>query len=435
VSPPEPGVDDGVLRRTPYSDNPRVGAKGTRTRRRILRAALGVFGQVGYHACNVERITAVVGCSRPTFYQYFSSMEDVFRHLAGQLAHDLTEINEALGPITPDIAGRARLREWLGRFGDLYDEYAPLFAVFSVAAHSDEVVASGALQVQARLVAGLAASVPKTAWPGDSHEVTALVLLGMLMRAHRYRKVLGAPEAGDVVDLGRDRLDDALADFMHRTMYGPLRGVNVCPPVAPVIDYLDTRAVSGGAVVERRALGAVGRATRAQLLAAATKVFIERGYDGTNVADIVLAAGISHGTFYIYFANKDEVLQILAAKAYRQAMAAVEAIPEPATVSVRQWLEEYAHTYADAGPLIRIFIEAVSLDPALRATVAQAVDMVRQRLVRFAAARGEGDADADALVLLALLDLALFFAPGQRVPESAVRDAVAAAIERGFVTH
>jgi len=142
VSRPEPDGDDDVHRRTPFADNPQLGAKGTRTRCRILRAALGVFGRVGYHACSVERITAVVGCSRPTFYQYFSSKEDIFRQLAGQLARGLTQMDDALEPITPDIAGRAQLRAWLGRYGDLYDEYAPLFAVFSTAADSDEVVAS-----------------------------------------------------------------------------------------------------------------------------------------------------------------------------------------------------------------------------------------------------------------------------------------------------
>jgi len=265
----------------------------------------------------------------------------------------------------------------------------------------------------------------------------ARVLLTMVGRAHRYRKVLGDPRADGVVDLRRDRLDGSLADLLHRAMYGPVQGVNVCPLVRPVkiIERLEAWAVEGGPVAERRVLGAVGRATRAQLLAAATKVFVERGYDATKVADIVGAAGISHGTFYIYFTSKDEVLQILAARAGRRAMAAVEAIPDPRTTAVRQWLEDYAETYADAGPLIRVFIEAVSLNPALRTALAQAVDMVRQRLVRFVAARGEGDADADALVLLALLDLAVFLAPGQRVPEPAVRDAVAAAIELGFIAH
>jgi len=422
-----------MRRRTPFADNPQLGAKGTRTRRRILRAALGVFGQVGYHACNVERITAVVGCSRPTFYQYFSSMEDIFRQLAGQLARGLREMDEALEPITPDIAGRAQLRAWLGRYGDLYDEYAPLFAVFSTAADSDEVVASGAVKVQARLVAGLAASAPKSAWPGASHEVMARVLLTMVGRAHRYRKVLGDPRADGVVDLHRDRLDGSLADLLHRAMYGPVQGVNVCPLVRPVkiTERLEAPAVGSGAKAERRVLGTVGQATRAQLLAAATKVFAERGYDATTVDDIVGAAGISHGTFYIYFTSKDEVLQILAARAGRRVMAAVEAIPDPGTIAVRQWLDDYAETYADAGPLIRVFIEAVSLKPALREALAQTVDMVRQRLVRFVAARG--DADADAVVLLALLDLAQFLAAGQRMPEPAVLDAVAAVIERGFV--
>src|SRR6266545_5679096 len=72
-----------VLRRAPFSDNPQVGARGLRSQQRILDAALQVFGEVGYHQCGVIRITEVAGCSRASFYQYFSSKEDVFRRLAG----------------------------------------------------------------------------------------------------------------------------------------------------------------------------------------------------------------------------------------------------------------------------------------------------------------------------------------------------------------
>jgi len=47
---------------------------------------------------------------------------------------------------------------------------------------------------------------------------------------------------------------------------------------------------------------------RAQLTEAAFKVFTERGYRNTAVADIVAAAGVSHGSFYNYFTNRREAL-------------------------------------------------------------------------------------------------------------------------------
>src|SRR5215218_180432 len=91
-----------VVRRAPFSDNPRVGARGQRTQQRILDAALRGFGEEGYHACSIDRITKLARCSRVSFYQYFASKEDVFRHLAGQVDRQLSASTEVLDPLTPD---------------------------------------------------------------------------------------------------------------------------------------------------------------------------------------------------------------------------------------------------------------------------------------------------------------------------------------------
>ena len=49
-------------------------------------------------------------------------------------------------------------------------------------------------------------------------------------------------------------------------------------------------------------------ATQSQLLEAAREVFCERGYQATSVAAITDAASTAHGTFYLYFRNKEDVL-------------------------------------------------------------------------------------------------------------------------------
>jgi AcrR family transcriptional regulator len=57
-----------------------------------------------------------------------------------------------------------------------------------------------------------------------------------------------------------------------------------------------------------RIAGATATETRERLLRAAADVFAERGYDGTRVADIAAAAGVSNGALYAHFGSKAELL-------------------------------------------------------------------------------------------------------------------------------
>ncbi len=51
--------------------------------------------------------------------------------------------------------------------------------------------------------------------------------------------------------------------------------------------------------------------TRADLLAAARKVFAQRGYHDTSILDITAAADVGVGTFYLHFRDKDEAFNTL----------------------------------------------------------------------------------------------------------------------------
>lgn len=53
------------------------------------------------------------------------------------------------------------------------------------------------------------------------------------------------------------------------------------------------------------------RETLRRIVKAAEEVFAQKGYRGTSVADIISRAGIGHGTFWLYFRNKDDLLRHL----------------------------------------------------------------------------------------------------------------------------
>jgi AcrR family transcriptional regulator len=58
--------------------------------------------------------------------------------------------------------------------------------------------------------------------------------------------------------------------------------------------------------------------TRGKLTDAAHEVFVEKGYHGTKVVDIIERAGCGHGTFYDYFRSKDEVLMAILSELIRE---------------------------------------------------------------------------------------------------------------------
>ena len=59
-------------------------------------------------------------------------------------------------------------------------------------------------------------------------------------------------------------------------------------------------------------LTARGVRSRAALLAAARRLFRSKGYSNTKIADITREAGRALGSFYTYFASKEEVLEQMA---------------------------------------------------------------------------------------------------------------------------
>jgi AcrR family transcriptional regulator len=51
---------------------------------------------------------------------------------------------------------------------------------------------------------------------------------------------------------------------------------------------------------------------RQEILVAAQRCFARNGFHGATIADIVRASGVSQGTFYLYFATKEDVIAALA---------------------------------------------------------------------------------------------------------------------------
>jgi AcrR family transcriptional regulator len=429
-----------IVRRAPYADNPFVGARGQQARQRIIDAALKVFGEVGYHECGVKRITELSGCSRAAFYQYFSSKEDLFRKLAGDVARLLAATIDRLEQITPGPNGHAALSGWFDDYAELYDTYAPVFVTFQTALTSDEAVATGAARVSVRTFTGLRSRVDGSTLSGRQLDNVIRAVPGTVARASAATALLRS--TGDHRALAGDgRIQQAMADVFHRVLFGPDPDVNVHDPPSP--DRAATGQPDSVPVdLDRElagdpALSAPARQSRSRLLEAGHRVFATRGYYATNVADVVKAAGLSHGSFYRYFDNKTHLFRLLAERASQRLSAALAEVPPLTSAAVgddsgaelRDWLRRYAETTADESLIIAMWSEAISRDPKLSAVSAAMTERFRATCAAALEPRGFGDVEAEALVMLVALDAMTT----QRVTASRI-ETTAQIIERGLLT-
>ncbi|MFR9673971.1 TetR/AcrR family transcriptional regulator [Streptomyces sp. TR06-5] len=75
-----------------------------------------------------------------------------------------------------------------------------------------------------------------------------------------------------------------------------------------------------------------------RLLAAATRLFADRGYDRTSVQEIVGAAGVTKGALYHYFGSKDDLLHEIYGRLLRlqqERLTAVATAPGPVEERLR----------------------------------------------------------------------------------------------------
>jgi AcrR family transcriptional regulator len=111
--------------------------------------------------------------------------------------------------------------------------------------------------------------------------------------------------------------------------------------------------------------------TEQRILEAGRGCFRAYGYSGTRVDDIVEAAGISHGAFYLYFRNKEELLHRLAVECgaqLRDIAAELEQLPRPLQPDdLEAWVARFVALYQQDGPVIRVWLDNRDTDPLMQA--------------------------------------------------------------------
>ena len=110
--------------------------------------------------------------------------------------------------------------------------------------------------------------------------------------------------------------------------------------------------------------------SRRAILAAAGRLFRQRGFDAVSVAEVMAAAGLTHGAFYGYFRSKDELVAAV--------LADLLATPRPtgkwAQSAARYLSSGHRDDCAGGCPVAALAGDAARKSPQARATMATGIE-------------------------------------------------------------
>jgi AcrR family transcriptional regulator len=141
-------------------------------------------------------------------------------------------------------------------------------------------------------------------------------------------------------------------------------------------------------------------------------VFARRGYHAARVDDIVKVARTSHGTFYLYFSNKEDLLRALVAEA-GEVVATLDTSLGPIGPDdqgwreLRRWMAQFSDAWQRYAPVLRAWTDLAMSDAELSAQGHAAAGAVALTLATRVAERGPQpgiDPNAAAVAVVAMVE-------------------------------
>ena len=141
-----------------------------------------------------------------------------------------------------------------------------------------------------------------------------------------------------------------------------------------------------------------------EILAAALALFAERGFAATRLDDVALRAGVTKGTLYLYFPNKEELFEAVVRQAVVPSIEWGEALldkpDEPAALLFERLMRSWAElALSPAGAIPKIIVSEAGNFPELaRFYREEVIDRgmgLMRRVLRLGVERGEFRAPDD----------------------------------------
>lgn len=154
--------------------------------------------------------------------------------------------------------------------------------------------------------------------------------------------------------------------------------------------------------LDMRVTKAQAERNRAHIVATAARLFRERGYDGVGVAELMAAAGFTHGGFYKHFRSKADLMTEASATGLSQTAARTEGL-NPAEF-VKNYVSREHRDRRDDGCTIAALSGDAARQPAnLRTEFAAGIENLLTALQSQSATPGDADQRAARTTVIDML--------------------------------
>jgi TetR/AcrR family fatty acid metabolism transcriptional regulator len=139
---------------------------------------------------------------------------------------------------------------------------------------------------------------------------------------------------------------------------------------------------------------------RRQILAAAVKVFAEKGFHASRVGDIAEEAGIAYGLVYHYYESKEDLLETIFRTTWTEMLARIGEVEEagvPASEAVRQVTALLLRTWRRDPDLVRVLVREVTRNQHVQQEIEEITQAMEalERIIRRGQESGEFRTELD----------------------------------------
>ncbi len=202
----------------PYIDKPKQ-ARSVKTREKIIRSGLRLFGEEGYHATSSKKIARDAGVATGTFYLHFKDKKalllEIHRLHVIRVHEELESLlNAEIPSDTEHLDGLALMRKMVRLVYKTHELGPEIHREITVLSHTDPDFAEMNRDEKKRAHEKLSELLrPHLSRMRIKDIEAANMLIGLTMEAVIHSIVIdGAP-------LAEEQLLEALADMLHRYLF------------------------------------------------------------------------------------------------------------------------------------------------------------------------------------------------------------------------